>query len=310
VTLKETRLRTDQTRADWQVDLAGTLNKTAVVLEALGRFPEAEEAFNREHELLRAAVGKQPDNRRWVQRLGASHSFLGNLYDQLGAGDRALDQFRREEAIETQLVTHDPENKEWQRDLAATEARIARLLRNRGDLRAAEEHQRRALTRLEPLVAKDAGRARWRRDVAGSHAALALIRLDRGDPVDASRHLRTAQTLIEALPDDDRVTRRMRWRVTLAAGTVAARGGDEAAARRHWASVADELWPLRTTLPVKDLDFLCRALLLLGRVEDAAPIVARLDSTGYRLHDLVVLWNARSVIVNRNRNRAEAQKGF
>jgi eukaryotic-like serine/threonine-protein kinase len=291
IAVKEARLRTDPERAAWQADLAITFDKTAVVLQSLGRYEEARAAFEREHELLGSALRAQPDNSKWLDRMATNRNFLALLFEELGDDARAFVCFDEQRSIALQLAARDPENTAWQRNLAMTDSNVARISRYRGDLASAERHYRAGIARQVPLV-QQAARAQWRRDLAWMHAGLARVLAQRGDAAAARAEIAAARAAAGGLPVSDAATARVLCEIALNSGVIAAQSGDVQGARREWSIVVDTLWPARDSLrDVRKLDLLARALLYLGRSQDAAPIVARLTTSGYRIHDLQILVN-------------------
>ena len=303
VAIKERRLQGKPQRADWNVDLARTVNKIGVVQRFLGRFKDAEGALGREHELLTNALRTEPNNTKWLVRLSANLNFRGRLAEELGLQDSAHQHFTDAHALMTKLVAGDAKNATWQRDLAMAESHVARMLQDRGKLAAAEETFRRALSRIGLLLKDDPRRVLWRRDIATIHDGLARLLLDRGSVTEARREIDIALKTLSGEPAAEDEGRRLSWQIAITNGVVADRAGASQIARREWNSVVDSLWPSRDSLrDVRELTLLARALLHLGRVDDAAPLMDRILKTGYRGSALMTLWEAKRN--GRSNNRA------
>jgi eukaryotic-like serine/threonine-protein kinase len=291
VGIKERRLQTAPDRADWKLDQATTVNKIGVVLLALGRYGEADSALKRERELLVAASDADPKDTRAKYRLAVNLSYLGDLQEQTGAEAAALRSYEEEQALTASLVEHDSANTTWRRAVAVTETKKGRLLHQRGDLTAAEASYVSALGKLEPLLRNDPERVTWRRDLARAHEGLALVLAARRALRPARKQIDEARSLLAAIPADEAETRRLQWQLALTDGIIAAAAGDAAKARNEWNAIVDALWPSSSTLrDIREVDLLARALLHLGRIDDAEPLVERLAGTGYRRHALQVLW--------------------
>ena len=303
VAIKERRLQGKPQRADWNADLARTVNKIGVVLRFLGRYQEAETALGREHELLTNALRTEPNNTKWMVRLSANLNFRGRLAEELGLQESAHRHFSDAQALMTKLVAGDAKNANWQRDLATADSHVARMLHHRGQLMAAGETFRRALSRIGPLLNEDPRRVLWRRDVALIHDGLARLQLDRGSVTEARREIDLAFKTLSGAPPSEDEGRRLAWQLAITSGVVADRAGQASIARREWNSVVDSLWPSRDSLrDVRELTWLARALLHLGRVDDAAPLMERILKTGYRGRALMTLWEAKRN--GRSTNRA------
>jgi len=294
VAIKELRLERKPQRADWNADLAVTVNKIGVALLSRGRYAEAKSALGREHELLTNAVREEPDNTKWMQRQVVNLNFLGRLAEETGAEGVALKQYSDGHSLMTKLVGRDAGNANWQRELAVADLNIARMLHFRRDLTLAEATCRRALTRLEPLLKEDPSFVIWRNDIAKMHDELALLMLDRGNVAGSREEIESARATLSGRPAADADSRWLAWRIAITRGVVAARAGESSIARKEWSSVVDTLWPSRDSIRnIRELELLARALLHLGRAGDAAPLVERLVTTGYRGSVLMTLWEAK-----------------
>jgi eukaryotic-like serine/threonine-protein kinase len=313
VAIKERRLQTAPDRADWKLDLATTVNKVGVVLLSLGRYGEADAALKRERELLLAAIEADPKDIRAKYRLSVNLSYLGGLQEETGAEGSALRSYQEEQMLMAPLVAHDATNANWQRAVAVSETKTGRLQHQRGDLNAAEASFRSALRRLEPLLRKDPERVTWRRDLARAHEGLALVLAGRAAWRPAREQIDTARSLLASAAGDEAETRRVQWQLALADGIIAAAAGDAAKAQAEWSAVVEALWPSWSTLrDIREVDVLARALLHLGRIDDAEPLVERLAKTGYRRHALRVLWEAKRSQRDKNhlseKGRHDAQR--
>jgi eukaryotic-like serine/threonine-protein kinase len=307
VGIKERRLQTAPERADWKLDLATTVNKVGVVLLALGRYGEAQAALKNERELLIAAIDAAPNDTRARYRLAVNLSYLGGLQEETGTEAAALRSYQEEQVLMAALVAHDPTNANWQRAVAVSETKAGRILHQRGDLAAAEASYRSALGKLEPLLRNDPERVTWRRDLARAHEGLALVLAARKALRPAREQIDMSRSLLASTPADEAETRRLQWQLALTDGIIASVAGDTAKAHREWSGVVEALWPSRSTLrDIREVDVLARALLHLGRIDDAEPLVERLAKTGYRRHALRVLWEAKR---SQRENNRLSEKG-
>jgi serine/threonine-protein kinase len=276
-----------------KADLAKTISKVAVVLQTMGRFDEARAAFGREHDLLADALRTRSDNTQWLTALATNRNLLASLESDTGDDRRALALIEEQHDITARLVARDPKNATWQRNLEASDSKWGYLLRVSGDMAQSESHYRAAFARLQPLLAKDPTRALWKRDAIVARSGLAWAALARGDDVGARREIAAGRAMLQTVSGHDAAMQRVAWEFAIAAGAVAEHAGDSEAARREWASVADALWPGRDHHEDRNLAFLARALLYLGRINDAQPIVSRLTGGGYRSQELISLWTAK-----------------
>jgi serine/threonine-protein kinase len=276
-----------------KADLAKTISKVAVVLQTMGRYAEARAAFGREHDLLVDALRARADNTQWLTALATNRNLLASLESDTGDDHRALALVEEQHDITARLVARDPKNATWQRNLGMSDSKWGYLLRVSGDMAQSESHYRAAFALLQPLLAKDPTRALWKRDAIVARSGLAWAALARGDGVGARREIAAGRALLQTVNGHDDAMQRVAWELALAEGAVAEHAGDSEAARREWSSVAGALWPGRDRHESRKLALLARALLYLGRINDAQPIVSRLTAGGYRNQELISLWTAK-----------------
>jgi hypothetical protein len=132
----------------------------------------------------------------------------------------------------------------------------------------------------------------WQRDLANAELGLGRTLLDRGDASGAGTRAGNAEHIVSPLVarGTDREAARLTAETRLLAADVAERTGDVARARRLRESVL-ALLPVTTTgaLEKRAMATTARALLALGRVSEARPLVERLVTLGYRHPTLTTL---------------------
>jgi tetratricopeptide (TPR) repeat protein len=145
-----------------------------------------------------------------------------------------------------------------------------------------------ARAKLESLVAAEPTSQTFSRLLATALRIESLVRFAAGRP-DADEPVARAVTLTEALVKLDRANDWVAWEFAqsqLLAGRIAVQRGDRNVALRHWERVVEALGTRAThSNDWRLLDPAAQALTLLGRAEEARPLVERLQRFGYHALD-------------------------
>jgi len=286
--IKEKRLAAKPRDLDRQWDLARTFNRIGFVLERSGDLAGARQHYELEFTTCSRLAETDPKNNRWKDRLVVSHNYLARLSEMTGDIDRALQLRRAELDLITQLARRDPANATWQRDLAVIQMNYGNVLRLNGQhgpaldvMSDAEETMNRLLTRPDQV-------ASWRRDLGHIRNAFARVHLANGDTARAIRDAKSAIHLLQPFAEAEAWMPRYIGDAWLILGDAYAASGDAAHAREAWTTAEEILAPLVRHSPSPEvLDVMARALLNLGRPQDAAPLVHQLKRSGYRAPDFV-----------------------
>jgi tetratricopeptide (TPR) repeat protein len=172
--------------------------------------------------------------------------------------------------------------------VAYTLMNLGLLLRERNDLAGAEPLYRRAISIWEQRLGPDHPL------VIQALGHLAGLRSERRDPAEAralyQRAIAAARSRLAADPDNP--GERQRLAVNLVeAGKLERDQGQRQRAEESWREAATLMAPL--TAHTEAVDFLethARALLYLGRVEEARPLVKALQARGWEDSELSELW--------------------
>ncbi|MBX6312025.1 MAG: protein kinase, partial [Isosphaeraceae bacterium] len=121
------------------------------IQQRLGRFQEAEAAYQRSINLLGTLAARRPDDPEIRHDLAYAWSRLGVLRTRKGAVRPAEDAFQKALGLQKKLVADAPLQARYRLALARTESGLADLLRQTEQTRAAEVWFRSAIDRLERL---------------------------------------------------------------------------------------------------------------------------------------------------------------
>lgn len=264
--------------------VADTISWLGNTADQSGRLAEALARFRAQGRLLEELVQSEPSSARWKARLSEAYGMEAQALGILGRRAEAQAVRRRGRELLDPLVRADPANRAWLR--AALNHRMGE-----GFVRQAENDP--GVLHLVAEVRSDAEKL-----LAGEPSDRALARelalalrfeaelLADVDLRAASVAITRALVINEAALAEPEVNDRILSdyvKCAWTAGVIAGRGGDRAAALRHWerAHVA-----MATQLPHSShwrlLDPAARLLVSLGKTDAARALVARLDRCGYQ----------------------------
>jgi tRNA A-37 threonylcarbamoyl transferase component Bud32/tetratricopeptide (TPR) repeat protein len=278
-----------------QLSRANNLNRLGVVLQRLGRFQEAADSFAAEIEIYRALSAADPRNTQFLRRLPGALRLHGQLLRALGDSRAALTQFRSSLDLSRQLTVHDSSNVDWRIDLISGELFMGRALIDEDQLAAALQLYRSATAKLAPLVDANRGRLDLARSLAAGRAGMGEILLAQGQPAAAVSEADAAAALVEPMLATDPADA-VAARLLAAACNLRARihdgRGNAAAARAEWTRTVDSIAPFADeTTDYYVLDPHVRALLGLGRHDEARRHFDRLSALGYREREFMKFWS-------------------
>jgi serine/threonine protein kinase/tetratricopeptide (TPR) repeat protein len=148
--------------------LARSYYLSAVVLNLLGKYPEAEAAHRRALGILEKLVAEFPDVANYRHDLAQSHNRLGSLLRERGKLKAAETAYRRARGIRQQLVDDFPHVPEARRKLAQSLNDLSVALADLGKHDEAKTALDRAVDIQEKLIAEFPEESRYRQDL-GTH---------------------------------------------------------------------------------------------------------------------------------------------
>ena len=250
------------------------------LLDAAIRERTTELAIN---ESVLASDSKNNDARRaaLVARIA-----LARLSMAKGDAPEAMNKLRDATTLAESLIRTEPDNTLWSEigaDLYAYYGEDAYYV---SELKVAQEAATRSCAIAGDLVKRDASVVRWRGYLLSRCQSLqALLKARSGDRQGALDLLQQVVQRIDGLrPRDREGDQLIRWQLAAAllAGGDVQRGMDHHAdAHAAWERAVAVLAPEQDREDLTMQTILATALLRLGRHDEAAPIVARLDRIGY-----------------------------
>lgn len=261
-------------------DVAVARSKVGDVLLEQGDLDGALAEYRVYKETMASLATRDPSNADYARELAVGHNSVGWVLRAQGDLDGALVELQAQREIGRRLVARDPGNQLLVRDAAQATAVIGRVLLARGDAEAGLAELRSAATVLGQLAEADPGNREARRDAAVAAALVGEVLVGRKDRT-AAAVLRPAVASLATLAgaDEGNAT----WTLDLATaelwlGRALLARGEGAAGREALAAAAARLAPLVADLPKAEPRVVATrasALLLLGRVDEARPLVEK-----------------------------------
>ena len=273
----------DSTKLDWQMDLANSYNAAGVVQRKLGDYAGALASHRAEFALKQRLVARDPPNQVYKLRLATAHSFLAELDLALGKTEDATREANASRDLYAALAAADTSNPDRRRFLATAHRIAGTIALDRG--RTAEALSAVAASRalLDPQLAKTPNNGVWKialaRTLTLSSYALTAAGRARDAEVDARRAIAMVEAEL-AKRNSDRSGRLSLAEAHVAAGDALQRTGDTTAARRAWAAALAAVDSAARTTAIVELSTI--ALVNLGRLDEARPLVRTLEQQGFR----------------------------
>ena len=232
--------RAEPNDAQYQDNLAVSLQHMGRLLESYGDIRGAVELANRCLDIREQLAGTDPDNLSYQSDLSEILSFVGTL--RLARRDQAagLQALTRALEIAERLVAHDPTDAKYKMTLYSRLRSMADLWAERGDTAAAMQAYNRALDIAEQLTTDEPANPKYMESLAFSLIDVGTMSLLCGDQEAAlqafNRAREIADRLVAADPDNTSHQRCLYTAVFGLAGLHELMGNASVAAD-HWATV-------------------------------------------------------------------------
>ena len=286
--IKRTLAAADPNNTERERSLANGLSWLASTLLSAGLVPESLEGFHGELEIRQRLAREDPTNTDTSYRLSISHGYVGDLSLMSGDIEAALNHQQKARMLVQDLVAHDPANLDWGRELAVSHVSTGEALLEAGRYQPARADLETAIGLLTNLVEIDPSNEDWRRELALAHQNQAAILLA-GRAAGAVGEAREALFLLDTLKETD-LNAQIIGETYILLGRGHELSGRLGEAATAWHRALEILEPLgKAARSPQVLEPWARALLHLGRIEEARPIVASLTDTGYARPGFVAL---------------------
>jgi serine/threonine-protein kinase len=279
-------VRRDSTKLDWQMDLANSYNAAGAVQRKLGDYAGALTSHRAELVIKQRLVARDPPNQVYKVRLATAHTFLAELGLAMGKMDDATREADTARKMFVGLASADTANPDRRRFLGTAHRIAGQVALERGNTVEALRDAAASRALLDPQLAKIPSNAQWQtalaRTLTLSSYALTAVGRARDGESEARRAISILEPLLAKRPTDQ-TARLALTDANLALGDAAQKGGDTVVARRAWTGALAAVDSVTRATGVAELRGLkTSALVSLGRVDEARPIVRTLEQQGFR----------------------------
>lgn len=243
---------------------------------------------------------KNPDNEQFRLQLASSYQVFAFIDMIKGRDDQAVEHSAKALEIVQAVAESNPNNMVYQLHLAYAHERLGEILWGTGQAARTGDHHRAVLRIAQQLSKRDPENRTWQSELASAYSRMAKSLLAEGDLEGALEASRAAITRCEPLlrtnPNDPDILTSLSRAHTLAGQAYEAKG-EEAKAREEWSQAVEIMTPVTGKLPRSQfMDTHVRALLYLGRKEEARPLVDELLRRGWNYSDFRELLRKNSLL--------------
>jgi tetratricopeptide (TPR) repeat protein len=235
---------------------------------------------------------KSPDDIDLQSRLAQDHADIGYIHWATGQLPEALASFEQAKAMTQELLANDPTSAYGLNTLVNVTSMIGKVHQAGGNLALAIEGFEQARDLHRRLAQEDPTDSRWQGALAWDWGSLGEVHAQRGDLAAARQARASAQAILRRLVANDPTN--TEWRSELSwesfqLGRLAAEAGDANAAREAWSEAVEAVGQIGAEARPDALAIQAMALLELGRVEEARPLVEQLLAQGWDDEDFLEL---------------------
>jgi serine/threonine protein kinase len=281
IAIKRRMLKIDDSD-ETRLDLTTTVHKAGLALFKLGRFDDAEAAFDEVRNILDSVSARNPSDKVALEKSAAWYremAMLALARGDVGAAARHCDAYL---SASEQLTSYDAANLDWQQHLGIAHRQAGTASRMQGNINDALRHHERAVDILNGMAGHGQRTLVIDRELALSRIELArsLLAAHRVNAASGQVDLvvKAFQPGRQELP-----AQKILSDALLVQGQARAARGDFAGATTAWEDALGLLEALHALTPDPRIaDMHARVLLELGRRESAQPLIGHLASIGYR----------------------------
>ncbi|HKT41637.1 MAG TPA: toll/interleukin-1 receptor domain-containing protein [Rhodanobacteraceae bacterium] len=289
----------EPTKTRWQTYVGIQYDSLGKLALERGKLDEALIDYFADQRIKAAIAQREPGDHQAQQFLLVSNAILGRTLGWCGDLDGALHFTRDAVDSAKKLMDFDPADSAWRDYFGLYSQQLGGWSRQAGQLDVAAKADADAMRVLSALTEKDPTSSDWPPDLAQAQLELARLQLARNDMVAADRSAKAALTIITKLRakiPDDRGLILLDAQSNSLVARIAAQRRDDTVARQHWTRAQKLLVP--TLQAGNDPTFLAayaEALLELGQMDRARPVIDRLNAMGYRTPDFMAVLASRQI---------------
>jgi len=255
--------------------------------EKQGQFEQASKLREEELTTYRSVLSIDPNNNEAKRGVLVASGVLARLSIAKGNLAQATSQFASAAKFADELIAAEPKNTDWADMSAQTYADFGEALHFMDDKSGAHTQIAHATEIAERLIQNDSTVIRWQTYLLSRCQLLqALLKANAGDHETALKQsqevVRRIDVLARSEGKSDELVRGLLATALLASGDEFRAMAQADEAQREWQRAVVVLAPNQDREDALMQTVLAAALLRLGRRDEASPILARLQSIGYR----------------------------
>ena len=300
VTIEEALVQRDSTKLEWRRTLGNGYNKMGVTQRRIGDLAAAEKSHMAELAVKQGIAARDTANNTYREMVALAQNLLGVLLLTEGrtadAGALALssrDAYAR-------LAAFDTTNPERRRLLALADRFVGVVALERGDAPAALTSLTASVAAMDALVAHVPTNASYQLNLVQALAPLGAAQAASGRASTAEATERRALAIIApalAKKPSDLALRAVSAEANIELGDALVRNGKPTDARAAWLQALAVIDSVARARRLTDhLALQSGALIRLGRLDDARPIVAELVRQGYRRQRWIAVARAKNLL--------------
>ena len=267
-------------------------NKAGLALLKVGRLEDARRRLEGGRAFLESYLSRNPSDYTLYQLLAMYRENLTALALAQGDVPAAAAHAESELAIMERLIAFEPDNADWLRNQAIALRTVGRVARVKGDFANAIASNAKGIAILEAARTRSNEKMLLSRELAVSETEQALSLLAAGHQHAAVSSADYAVAILEPIKNEI-VAQRARGNALLVQGEARAASGDAQGSAAAWEDALRVLQPLDAiSLDPRIADARASVLMLLGRTEEAKPLIDELAAIGYRNPEFTFSANA------------------
>jgi eukaryotic-like serine/threonine-protein kinase len=270
----------------------------ATALIKLGRFREARQRLETAGTEIESILRREPADRELLSIRAGYDDQLASVALATGDLEAARRHAGHQLAVSRQLVAFDPARFRWIRLVVMAQRSAGTIARMDGQLDEALRHHEAAIEAASAVLARGSEQVILPRENAWSRVELARSLLAAGRSRQALLHAGLAVEVCRTMSDD--LAQAVLADALLVRGDALAAEGDRDAADRAWEEALRTVERIQSRPPdPRATDTQVRALLRLGRLDGAIPLIERLAALGYRNREFEALCREKGAFINR-----------
>jgi tetratricopeptide (TPR) repeat protein/tRNA A-37 threonylcarbamoyl transferase component Bud32 len=267
-------------------------NKAGLGLLKVGRLEDARRRLEGGRAFLESYLSRNPSDYTLYLLLAMHRENLTAVAMAQGDVPAAAAHAESELAIMERLIAFEPDNADWLRNQAIALRTVGRVARVKGDFANALASNAKGIAILEAARTRSNEKMLLSRELAVSETEQALSLLAAGHERAAATSVDYAVAILEPIKNEI-VAQRARGNALLVQGEARAALGDKNGSAAAWEDALRVLQPLDAiSLDPRIADAHASVLMLLGRVEEAKPLIDELAAIGYRNPEFTFSANA------------------